>query len=154
MNNLSTELKTHRVFIKNEEPVLISSSEFERIIDAINKKSEYVKIGDNKIIKRYFVDKIEPISKEEFKTKVKYDQEAEKRKWNLEWKKQFDLDCFKFLEMSKEEREKYKINNKYKAFQFEFYEKNPNSTLKEQNEALIKFIKESKSRITPSFLKK
>jgi len=56
--------------------------------------------------------------------------------------------------MSKEEREKYKINNKYKAFQFEFYEKNPNSTLKEQNEALIKFIKESKSRITPSFLKK
>jgi len=73
MNNLSTELKTHRVFIKNEEPVLISSSEFERIIDAINKKSEYVKIGDNKIIKRYFVDKIEPISKEEFKTKVKYD---------------------------------------------------------------------------------
>ena len=55
--------------------------------------------------------------------------------------------------MNKEEREKYRAKNKYKAFQFEFIEQNSNSTLKEQNKALMEFIKKE-SKLLPSFLKK
>ena len=142
MQSISTEIKTHRLIFKSnfdEKPILLAAAEKQHVIALWKSKTACIEIGEL-CFSWLDIAKIAPISREEISRKFSAKNFPTKEELNREFQEKFSLDCIEYLEMTPEKRKEFAAKKPCQAFQFEFYEKNLNSTLREQNKAFANFV--------------
>jgi len=138
---LSTKIKTHRLVFKqsfDEKPILLYENEAIMIKKARSEKQHFIELGDidfswNDILKVVKIPSYENIGVYDIKIQTP-------EEYHQEWQRGFNRKCLEYIDFTQEEKKEYAKKNPYSAFQFSFYEKNPNSNLKEQNKAFAKFV--------------